>query len=651
MAQIDYSSTRDPTLFRRRVTQALCLIFACFCLLFLRLVYLQLLRQSDFLAAAEANRTVLLPIAPQRGLVRDRNGLMLAQNYWACSLEVTPGRIGDKSLETVLDELSTVVSITANDRRRFKRQREEARRFEPIAIRVRLTDEEMARFVAQRWRFPGVNIQPRLYRDYPQRSCASHMIGYIGRISRKDIRSIEESGKAESYQGLRSIGKVGIERSYEDVLRGEPGHEMIEVTAGGRLVRNMGITPSRPGKNIELSLDSNLQRIAETAFGQEVGAAIAIEPKTGEVLAFVSAPTYDPNNFPDGIDPDTWEELSQSESKPLLNRAARGLYPIGSTYKPFMALAGLEYGVITPDTAIHDTGIFEMYEHQFRDSTRSDKGMVNLRRSIVISSDVYYYWLANELGVQRITPFMKQWGFGQLTGIDLVGEQRGTLPTPEWKEKRFKQPWMPGDTVNLGIGQGYNQFTLLQLAHATATLANRGVVMTPHIVRRIIDPATDEVTWPNSKPVQTIPLLQENVRAVVDAMVGVTREGTGRAAFEGVSYPVAGKTGTAQVVSIAQGEKYDAKHVARELHDHALFIAFAPANDPKIAVAILKENGGFGAKAAAPIARAMLDYWILGKNSLGLPPPGHLSGAEIPAIDFPVPQPIQPPYKDKKEKR
>jgi penicillin-binding protein 2 len=635
--------TQDPTRFLRRIVVMLLLVFLLFSALLARLVYLQVLKTGDYTARAESNRKVVVPITSTRGLVRDRNGEMLAQNYWAYSLEI---RVSDmqrgKKIDELLDELSEIVDITPGDRRRFKRLREESRRFESVTLLSRLTDEDVARIVANRWRFPGVNIQPRLFREYPQKNTASHLIGYIGRISRSDIERIESEGLSEDYQGTHQIGKVGIERSYEDTLRGQPGHEMVEVTAGGRRVRSLGSIDAEQGKNLELSLDLNLQRVAEHAFGSDTGAAIAIDPKTGEILAFVSMPTYDPNNFPNGIDPDVWKSLSGAPEKPLLNRAARGLYPIGSTYKPFMALAGLEYGVITPSTTINDTGVFEYHNHKFRDASGTPKGKVDLFRSIVISSDVYYYWLASQLGIDRIHPFMQQWGFGQKTGIDIVGEQAGTLPDREWKRKRFRQFWFPGDTVNLGIGQGYNQFTLLQLAHATATLANKGVVMTPHLVRRIIDPDSGESTWLYREPVRTIPLSPESLSLVTRAMTDVTRVGTARKPFEGVTYPVAGKTGTAQVITIAQEDQYDKTKIARQHHDHGLFIAFAPANNPKIALAILKENGGFGAQAAAPIAREMLDYWITGANQLGLPAPAHLRGAATPGADFPVPPKAAP---------
>lgn len=353
----------------------------------------------------------------------------------------------------------------------------------------------------------------------------------------------------------------------------------------------------------------------------KTGSVIAIEPKTGRILAFASLPTYDPNLFPGGIDPESWNYLNTAEEKPLLNRAMRGIYPIGSTYKPFMALAGLELGAVTADYVLNDTGVFQVGNHKFRDVTGSPKGLLSLRKSIAVSSDIYYYWLATQLGVDKIHDFMQQWKFGAKTGIDLVGEQTGILPSRDWKEARFKEPWYVGDTPSLGIGQGYNAFTLLQLAHATATLANRGIIMTPHLVDKIENPVTGESIKVDAEPTGKIPLKDANLDVVIAGMTDVTRTGTARSVFQGAPYSVAGKTGTAQVISIAQDDRWDEKKVSRKHLDHALFIAFAPARNPRIAMAVLVENGGFGARAAAPVAKELMDYWLTGENSLGLPPP------------------------------
>lgn len=608
--------------FRRRLFFTFGAVVLLFSVLIVRLAWLQIINQNAYIERAEKNRTVTVTSSGSRGMIFDRNGEILATNSLAYSLEITPEKV--QNVNDTIDELSKIITITKRDRRRFQRLREDLNRYDSIPIRQKLTDEEVATFIGQLWRFPGVEINQRTYRIYPQGETGSHFLGYIGSISQNDKKRLSEEGKLDNYEGERVIGKVGIERSYEDTLHGPQGHETLEVTAGGHAVRSLSLDPARPGRDLHLSIDMNLQRVAEKAMSGKTGAVIAIEPKTGEILSFVSMPTYNPNLFPGGIDPESWNELNTSETKPLLNRAMRGLYPIGSTYKPFVALAGLELGVTSPEHVIQDTGVFTVGKHRFRDMSGVIKGKVDLRRSIAISSDVYYYWLSIELGVDGIYHFMKPWGFGQKTGIDLIGEQTGILPSREWKERRFGRSWLLGDTPSIGIGQGYNAFTLLQLAHATATLANRGVVMTPHFVRSAVDPVTSERYVTPLEPTNTIELRSRNLSAVINGMTDVARIGTAKAAFAGTPYQVACKTGTAQVITVAQDDKYDAKKLKRQYHDHALFIAFAPAKNPKIALAVLVENGGFGAKAAAPVARSMIDYWLTGENTLQLPPPqGH----------------------------
>lgn len=618
---------KDVKPFRRRLLVAFGLILTAFSVLVARFAWLQIINQSAYVERAERNRTVSITTQGSRGLIFDRNRTLVAGNVLAYSLEITPDKV--KNVNATIDELAKVISITPADRRRFRRLREDLNRYDSIPIRAELTDEEVATFIGQRWRFPGVEINQREYRVYPNGATGSHFIGYIGSISASDQKRLDAEGALPLYEGARNIGKVGLERSYEALLHGRPGRESLEITAGGHAVRTLDLEAALPGHNLELTVDLNLQRVTEAAMKGKTGAVIAIEPKTGAILAFASLPTYDPNLFPGGIDPDSWSELTQSEEKPLLNRAMRGIYPIGSTYKPFMALAGLESGATTIDYVLNDTGVFSIGKHRFRDMTGAPKGPLSIRKSIAVSSDVYYYWLATQLGVDRIYEFMKPWGFGQKTGIDLVGEQTGILPSRQWKEQRFKEPWYVGDTPSIGVGQGYNAFTLLQLAHATATLANGGVVMRPHLVNATIDPVTGEKTYVAREPVETIPLKRANLDVVVAGMTDVTKTGTARSVFQGAPYSVAGKTGTAQVVTIAQEDKYDEKKLARRHHDHALFIAFAPAKNPEIALAVLVENGGFGAKAAAPVAREVIDYWLTGKNSLGLPPPsGHALIAE-----------------------
>ena len=603
---------REVHYFRLRVLVAMAFVLFCFTLLGARFAWLQVVKHEAYLAQAEQNRIAVLPVAPNRGLIKDRHGRIIARNYSAYTLEITPSKVA--SLEQTIDQLAQVVEVQPRDRRRFKKLMEDTKRFDSVPIRTRLSDEEVARFTAQRYRFPGVELRARLFRDYPLGQVGSHMLGYIGRISQRDLERIEKLGDPAAYAGTDHMGKLGIEQSYEGELHGTTGYEEVEITAGGRAVRMLKRTPSLPGNNLTLSVDIELQKVVEQAFGDRRGALIAIEPKTGDVLAFVSMPTFDPNLFVDGIDPKNWDELNNDPDKPLLNRALRGTYPIGSTYKPFLALAALETGKRRTDTVIHDGGTFLFGNRVFRDSNKVPLGAVDMHRSIVKSSDIYYYQLANDLGVDTIHDFMKPWGFGQITGIDVEGEQTGILPSTAWKERRFKQKWYPGETISIGIGQGYNAFTLLQLAHATANLANDGVVMKPHLVKEVEDLRAGEKRLTVPKESYRIPVKPEHMKFVRDAMVDVNISGTGRVAFQGAPYKVGGKTGTAQVISIKQGEKYNESKTAERHRDHSLFIAFAPADDPKIAIAVLVENGGFGARAAAPIARAAIDYYLLGKK-------------------------------------
>jgi penicillin-binding protein 2 len=606
---------REVHHFRLRVLVAMTFVIVCFTLLGARFAWLQVVKHEAYLAQAEQNRIAVLPVAPNRGLIKDRHGRIIARNYSAYTLEINPSKVAN--LDRTIDELGQVIEVQPRDRRRFRKLMEDTKRYDSVPIRTRLTDEEVARFTSQRFRFPGVELRARLFRDYPLGQVGSHMMGYIGRISQRDLERIEQLGDPAAYAGSDHIGKLGIEQSYEGELHGTTGYEEVEITAGGRAVRTLKRTPSQPGNNLTLSVDIELQRVVEQAFGKRRGAFIAIEPKTGDVLAFVSMPNFDPNLFVDGIDPKYWDDLNNDPDKPLLNRALRGTYPIGSTYKPFLALAALETGKRRPEQVIQDNGTFVFGNRVFRDSNKVPLGAVNMHASIVRSSDIYYYQVANDLGVDTIHDFMKPWGFGQITGIDVEGEQAGILPSTAWKERRFKQKWYPGETISIGIGQGYNSFTLLQLAHATANLANDGVVMKPHLVKEVEDSRTGVKRQTVPKESYRIAVKPEHMKFVRDAMVDVNISGTGRVAFQGAPYKVGGKTGTAQVVGIKQGEKYNEARVAERHRDHSLFIAFAPAEDPRIALAVLVENGGFGARAAAPIARAAIDYLLLGKKPTG----------------------------------
>jgi penicillin-binding protein 2 len=421
---------------------------------------------------------------------------------------------------------------------------------------------------------------------------------------------------ASTYYGTSHIGKLGLEQAYESDLRGQTGFDRMEITAGGRMVRSLAKRLPVSGKNLKLSVDGELQRIIEQAYGKRRGALVALDPKTGEVLAFVSMPNFNPALFIDGIDALTWDGLNNSPDKPLLNRPLRGTYPPGSTYKPFMAIAALESGLRKPEDTINDPGFFMFGNHKFRDSNPDGNGIVDLKKSIVVSSDTYYYILAKDMGVDLIHRHIEPWGFGRKTGIDLIGEVSGILPSSQWKLDRFKQPWHPGENMSIGIGQGYNSFSILQLALATATLANRGVMMKPRLVQSIEDPNTGEVVKTEPQTLRTLDVDQRAIDLVIEAMIDVNKSGTGARIFGNVPYSVAGKTGTAQVISIGQNEKYSASRVAERHRDHSLYIAFAPADKPQVALALIVENGGFGAAAAAPIARQVFDYLLIKK---GLP--------------------------------
>ncbi|PQA77106.1 penicillin-binding protein 2 [Rhodoferax sp. TS-BS-61-7] len=605
----------DLARFRTRVFVVSVVVLCCFVLLALRLAYLQIVRHDDLRAQAESNRTSIVPIVPNRGLIEDRNGVVLATNYSAYTLEVTPSKTG--GVEKTIDELASVIDITPRDRRRFKKLMEESKNFESLPIRTRLTDAEVARFAAQRFRFPGVEIKARLFRSYPYGELASHVIGYIGRINQSEKEKIEDSEDQANYRGTEYIGKLGVEQSFEQMLHGVTGVERIETSAGGRAVRKLASNPSTPGNVVVLSIDIKLQKLIEDMFGSRRGALVALDPKTGEVLAFVSKPTFDSNLFVEGIDQENWQMLNESIDKPLLNRALRGTYPPGSTYKPFMALAALETGTRTPQTLINDPGFYMFGGNRFGSPENEKGGIMDMRRAIVESSNVYFYSLANELGVDTMHDFMKPLGFGQHTGIDIHGEVRGVLPSQEWKRRYYKRPeqqkWYAGETISLGIGQGYNSFTMLQLAQAVAIVANNGVKHKPQLVIATQD-ATTRVRVPvPAEPPVDLGYKPENVAVIRDAMVGVTQGGTGTRVFAGSGYVSGGKTGTAQAVSLGKNQKYNASSMEEHQRDHSLYVAFAPAESPKIALAVIVENAGFGSASAAPIARRAFDYWLLGQ--------------------------------------
>src|SRR3954465_10835065 len=617
------NSEQELHQFQLRVGIAGAVVLAAFALLAARFLWLQVLQHDVYQAKAEDNRISIVPVTPNRGLIVDRNGVVIARNYSGYTLEIFPRRV--KNIERTIDAVSEFVDITPRDRARFRKLLQETRNAESLPIKNRLSDEEVAKFAANRFRFEGVEIKARLFRQYPFGDVGSHALGYLGRINTQDQAKLEEDGVGANYRGTDYIGKAGIEAAYEPELHGTTGFEQVEIDAAGRGIRTLSRTSSQPGNNITLTLDMRLQQVAEVAFGERRGALVAIDPANGGVLALVSKPGFDPNLFVDGIDPQYWAELNGSIDKPLNNRAISGLYPPGSTIKPYLALAALETGKRKPSNTIFDPGYFDFGGRRFRDNKKGGHGTVDMYKSIVESCDTYYYHLANDLGIDAIARFLAPFGFGSRSGIDLAGEFSGVLPSPEWKVKRFKDPrqqkWFPGETISIGIGQGYHSYTPLQLAQALAMLADVGHMYKPRLVAHVDNPRTGEQRDVPPQVVQSVNLKRENVDFIKRSMAGGTKEGTAARAFAGVSYTVGGKTGTAQVIAMKQGEKYEEAKVAERHRDHSLFIAFAPVESPRIALAVVVENGGFGARAAAPLARTVLDYFMLGKVPAGMEQP------------------------------
>ena len=618
---------RELYLFRRRLSIAGMLVALALGGLVVRFFYLQVIQHRHYQTLAETNRIAIVPIVPNRGVIRDRNGVVLAQSYSAYTLEIQPARM--KDLNQTIDALAEIVDVQPRDRKRFKKLLDESRNFESLPLRTRLTDNEVARFAVNRYRFPGVEIKARLFRQYPYGEIASHVVGYIGRINDRDLSRIDEWGEVANYKGSDYIGKVGIELSYERELHGTTGVEEVEVDAGGRAVRTLSRATPSSGNDLMLSLDIKLQEVAEAAFGTRRGALVAIDPSNGEILALVSKPGFDPNLFVDGIDSANWELLNESPDKPLLNRPLRGAYPPGSAIKPFLALSALSSGRRTATQTIFDPGFFQLpgAAHRFNDDKPGGHGTVDMFKSIVVSCDTYFYILASETDIDDTYRFLSALGFGRKTGIDIEGELSGVLPSREWKRQRFAgkefreehRKWYLGDSISAGIGQGYNAFTPIQLAHAIATIANDGVSYPPHLVRTIRSAGADAIREIAPPPALTVPLKPEHLAVIKNALAGVSKEGTSAAAFLKAAYASAGKTGTAQLYSL-KGEKYAASRVDERLRDHAWYITYAPTDKPRIAVAVLVENGGFGAQAAAPIARQVFDYYLLGEKKAGPAP-------------------------------
>jgi penicillin-binding protein 2 len=577
--------------------------------LFARLLYLQVIAHEHFTTLSEDNRVKLQPIPPNRGLIFDRNGIVLAENLPSYRLEITPEQVED--MDATLGALEEILDIREVDRSRFEKLRKRKPGFEAVPLLFHLDDVQVARFSANRHRFPGVDITAGLARHYPQGKLAVHALGYVGRIDERALKDLDTS----NYRGTTHIGKIGVEKSYEDLLHGTVGLQQVETTAQGRVLRVLSRVPPVSGHNLYLTIDSRIQAAAELAFGDFSGSAIAIDPNNGDVLAFVSLPTYDPNPFVNGIEYGDYAALRDDEKQPLFNRALRGQYPPGSTVKPFMGLAGLEQGVTSVHSSTYSPGFYMLpgNSRKYRDWKRTGHGTVNLHSAIVQSCDVYFYDLALSLGIGRIHDYLRHFGFGHRTGIDILGELPGLLPSQDWKRKNRDQPWFPGETIITGIGQGFFLATPMQLATATAALANGGRILQPNIVMAEQVAGSNELQPHHPRLLETITVNeQDHWDAVIDSMVDVVHSARGTARKIGLDspYKIAGKTGTAQVFGLKQEEKYDAEAIEEKLRDHALFIAFAPVEQPQIAVAVIVENGGGGGSVAAPIARAILDAFL-----------------------------------------
>lgn len=600
----------EGRLFVNRIIAAFVLILLLTSGLIVRLVYLQIVGHEHYATLAKDNSIKIEPLVPTRGIIYDRRGKVLADNTQSFSLELIPEQI--KDLDGTLQRLQKLLNISDEKIDQYQKQRKRQKRFVSTPLLISMTDEELAKFAVVRPYFPGVDIQARLVRHYPYAELASHVVGYVGRINEAEMKSLPVA----EYRGSTHVGKIGIENTYETELHGKTGYAEIETNVQARAINTVNSVPPVPGENLYLTLDIDLQKTAYDALGDFNGAIVAIDVKTGGVLVFASRPGFDPNPFVIGIANDAYQALQSSEDQPLYNRALRGLYPPGSTFKPFVALAGLEYNAISAEHKLFCPGYYQLpnVSHHYRDWKKGGHGSVNMTEAITQSCDVYFYTLASTLGIDRMHSFMQHFGFGEKSGIDLVGEKSGLLPSREWKRNQHNQSWYPGETLITGIGQGFLQVTPIQLARATATLANKGKTVTPFLVKNSASP--DSVDPETEKRLDNIELKPENINTIISAMINVIHDphGTAKSIGKGINYQIAGKTGTAQVFNIKQDAKYNENDIDFKLRDHALFISFAPADDPKIAVAVVVENGGHGGSVAAPMAGQVIKQYLENAN-------------------------------------
>lgn len=601
----------ESRLFNQRAVVAMLVVVLLFSVIIFNMYQLQVVKYQDYQTRSEGNRIKVVPMAPNRGLIYDRSGILLAENRPVFSLELVPEQVGDMS--ATLDALAGLIALTPEQTDNFLKQVRAQRRFNSIALKEQLTDTEVAIIAANQHRFPGVTVEARLSRHYPFGDLFTHAIGYIGKINSRELQQLEQDGEAANYAASRDIGKIGLERYYQRELHGTMGYQEVEVNNRGRTIRVLRSVPAISGQNIHLGLDVGLQLTAQQVLQQQRGAIVAIDPRDGAVLAFYSNPSYDPNLFVHGISSANYNALLNSRDRPLINRVTQGAYPPASTIKPHLALLGLETNTVTPQTKIWDPGFFMLpnSDHRFRDHLRWGHGWVDVYTAMIKSCDTYFYEMGIKLGIDRISDYMSKMGFGEKTGIDIHEESSAVMPSRGWKRARHNQPWYPGDTVPLSIGQSYWTTTPIQLAVATSVLLNEGKLATPHMVTAFSDDSQSSVLAPPLKQVIDV-VNPRNWQVVMDTMHKTVTDigGTAHRAFLGAAYDSAGKTGTAQLAAIAQDAKYDADAIDERLRDNAMYIGYAPYDKPTILIVVALENAGGGGANAAPIARQMMDYYF-----------------------------------------
>lgn len=618
----------ETQIFNQRVLVAALIMLILLSFLLIRLAYLQISNQQYYSTLSENNRVSIQPIAPTRGLIFDRNGILLAQNLPSFTLEIIPEHVID--LDQTLEKLKLLVDIKAEEIKRFKKNLRQKRRFEGVPLRFRLNEEEVAKISVQQHQLPGVTINARLSRHYPQGKLAAHAVGYVSRINEAELKKLDTS----NYSATTHIGKVGIERTYENILHGKVGFQHIETNAQGRTLRVLNRTLPTSGKNLYLNIDSKVQAIAEKGLAENNGALVAIDPRNGAVLAMVSMPIYDPNLFVHGISSKNYRQLSDSAERPLFNRALRGQYPPGSTIKPVVGLAGLERHELLPHDELNCPGYYMLKndERKYRDWKKEGHRTTNLHKAITESCDVFFYDLALTLGIDNMSSYLAYFGLGEKTGIDLLGELAGLNPTREWKRRSRNLPWFPGETLITGIGQGFMLTTPLQLANMTAAIATQGKRYKPQMLYGIQNEQNSPLIKTQMESLPSIPITNEkNWQTVVQAMKSVVHgvHGTARGIKRRLQYTIAGKTGTAQVFGIAQDAEYKKEEIAKKLQDHALFVGYAPIENPRIAVALIVENGGSGGSVAAPIARSVMDQYLLNLPKEEPTTRSHINGEAI----------------------